>query len=79
MLFLQPPGEKFGMHLSAMLAHATSLPLTYAIGLVVSIPLERSARREFMYQRNLRVAKARVSERLSSTRSRRARFTDRCC
>jgi signal transduction histidine kinase/CheY-like chemotaxis protein len=60
MLFFQPPGEKFGMHLSSMLAHATSLPLTYAIGLVVSIPLERSARREFMYQRNLRVAKARV-------------------
>lgn len=60
MLFFQPPGEKFGMHLSSMLAHATSLPLTYAIGLVVSIPLERSARREFMYQRDLREAKARV-------------------
>ncbi|KXU84573.1 hypothetical protein CR51_41175 [Caballeronia megalochromosomata] len=60
MLFFQPPGEKFGMHLSAMLAHAMSVPLTYAIGLVVSIPLERSARREFMYQRNLRAAKARV-------------------
>jgi signal transduction histidine kinase/CheY-like chemotaxis protein len=60
MLFFQPPGEKFGMHLSSMLAHGMSVPLTYAIGLVVSIPLERSARREFMYQRNLRVAKARV-------------------
>ncbi|WP_198399003.1 hybrid sensor histidine kinase/response regulator [Caballeronia hypogeia] len=60
MLFLAPPGEKFGMHLSSMLAHATSLPLTYAIGVVVSIPLERSARREFMYRRSLRAAKARV-------------------
>ncbi len=60
MLFLEPPGEKFGMHLSSMLAHATSLPLTYAIGVVVSIPLERSARREFMYRRSLRASKARV-------------------
>ncbi|PRX84688.1 signal transduction histidine kinase [Paraburkholderia sp. BL25I1N1] len=60
MLYLQPPGERFGMHLSSVIAHGTSVPLTYAIGLVVSIPLERSARREFMYQRNLRAAKARV-------------------
>ncbi|GJH26373.1 hybrid sensor histidine kinase/response regulator [Caballeronia novacaledonica] len=60
MLFLQPPGEKFGMHLSSVIAHGTSLPLTYAIGLLVSIPLERSARREFMYRRTLRAAKARV-------------------
>jgi signal transduction histidine kinase/CheY-like chemotaxis protein len=60
MLFFQPPGERFGMHLASLMAHGTSVPLTYAIGVVVSIPLERSARREFMYQRNLRAAKARV-------------------
>jgi signal transduction histidine kinase/CheY-like chemotaxis protein len=60
MLYLQPPGQKFGMHLSSVIAHGTSVPMTYVIGLVVSIPLERSARREFMYQRNLRAAKARV-------------------
>ncbi|RKR36075.1 MULTISPECIES: hybrid sensor histidine kinase/response regulator [unclassified Paraburkholderia] len=60
MLYLQPPGERFGMHLSSVIAHGMSVPLTYLIGLVVSIPLERSARREFMYQRNLRAAKGRV-------------------
>jgi signal transduction histidine kinase/CheY-like chemotaxis protein len=60
MLYLQPPGERFGLHLSSVMAHGTSVPLTYVIGLVVSIPLERSARREFMYRRTLRAAKARV-------------------
>jgi signal transduction histidine kinase/CheY-like chemotaxis protein len=60
MLYLQPPGEKFGLHLSSVIAHGASVPITYVIGLIVSIPLERSARREFMYQRNLRAAKARV-------------------
>ncbi|KXU92107.1 hypothetical protein CR51_31225 [Caballeronia megalochromosomata] len=59
-LFVEPPGEKFGMHLSSMLAHGQSLPLAYSIGVVVSIPMERSARREFMYRRSLRAAKARV-------------------
>ncbi|CAN7313558.1 hybrid sensor histidine kinase/response regulator [Caballeronia sp. LjRoot34] len=34
--------------------------MTYAIGAVVSIPLERAARREFMSRRTVRAAKARV-------------------
>jgi signal transduction histidine kinase len=41
-------------------SRGTMLDMTYAIGAVVSIPLERAARREFMSRRTLRAAKARV-------------------
>ena len=41
-------------------SRGTMIPMTYVIGAVVSIPLERAARREFMARRTLRAAKARV-------------------
>src|SRR5471032_23397 len=42
------------------ISRGTMIPMTYLIGVVVSIPLERAARREFMSRRTLRAAKARV-------------------
>ena len=36
------------------------LPMMSIVGVLLSIPLERAARREFMYRRTLRAAKARV-------------------
>ena len=48
------------MRVESVIAHATMVPMMYIVGLLVSIPLERAARREFMYRRTLRAAKARV-------------------
>jgi signal transduction histidine kinase len=57
-LYLKPPGQPFGLHLSSLMEHGMNMPITYVIGLAVSIPLERSARREFVYQSRLREARA---------------------
>ena len=42
------------------ISRGTMIPMTYVVGTVVSIELERAARREFMSRRTLRAAKARV-------------------
>ncbi|MDR5760031.1 ATP-binding protein [Caballeronia sp. LZ035] len=60
MLLFAPPGQQPGWHPEAVLDHGVNIVMTYVIGVVVSIPLERAARREFIYRRNLRAARARV-------------------
>ncbi|MGF6408884.1 sensor histidine kinase [Paraburkholderia sp. MM5482-R1] len=60
MLYLKPDGQSVGARMESVIAHATMVPMMYIVGLLVSIPLERAARREFMYRRTLRAAKARV-------------------
>ncbi|MDR5822979.1 MULTISPECIES: hybrid sensor histidine kinase/response regulator [unclassified Caballeronia] len=60
MLLFAPPDEKPGWHPEAALGHGVVIVMTYVIGVIVSIPLERAARREFIYRRNLRAARARV-------------------
>ncbi|MFM0093416.1 hybrid sensor histidine kinase/response regulator [Paraburkholderia sediminicola] len=60
MLYLKPSGQSVDVRLESVIAHATMVPMMYIVGVLVSIPLERAARREFMYRRTLRAAKARV-------------------
>jgi signal transduction histidine kinase/CheY-like chemotaxis protein len=60
MLYLKPGGQSVDARVESVIAHATMVPMMYIVGLLVSIPLERAARREFMYRRTLRAAKARV-------------------
>jgi signal transduction histidine kinase/CheY-like chemotaxis protein len=60
MLYLKPSGQSVDARVESVIAHATMVPMMYIVGLLVSIPLERAARREFMYRRTLRAAKARV-------------------
>jgi signal transduction histidine kinase/CheY-like chemotaxis protein len=60
MLYLKPSGQSVDARVESVIAHATMVPMMYIVGLLVNIPLERAARREFMYRRTLRAAKARV-------------------
>lgn len=60
MLYLRPSGQPVSVRIDSVISHATMVPMTFIVGLLVSIPLERAARREFMYRRSLRAAKARV-------------------
>ena len=60
MLYFKPSGQSVDVRVESVIAHATLVPMMYVVGLLVSIPLERAARREFMYRRTLRAAKARV-------------------
>ena len=60
MLYLKPSGQSVDVRMESVIAHATMVPMMYIVGLLVSIPLERAARREFIYRHTLRAAKARV-------------------
>ncbi|WP_109479966.1 hybrid sensor histidine kinase/response regulator [Paraburkholderia sp. C35] len=60
MLYFKPVGGSVQLRVESVTAHATMLPLMSVVGVLLSIPLERAARREFMYRRTLRAAKARV-------------------
>ncbi|WNC93988.1 hybrid sensor histidine kinase/response regulator [Paraburkholderia sp. FT54] len=60
MLYLKPSGQSVDMRVESVIAHATMVPMMYIVGVLLSIPLERAARREFIYRRTLRAAKARV-------------------
>jgi signal transduction histidine kinase/CheY-like chemotaxis protein len=60
MLYLRPSGQSVNARMESVIAHATMVPMMYIVGVLVSIPLERAARREFIYRRTLRAAKARV-------------------
>lgn len=60
MLYFKPSGQSVDVRVESVIAHATMVPMMYIVGLLVSIPLERAARREFVYRRTLRAAKARV-------------------
>jgi len=60
MLYFKPSGQSVGTRMESVIAHATMVPMMYIVGLLLCIPLERAARREFMYRRSLRAAKRRV-------------------
>ncbi|WP_250517182.1 hybrid sensor histidine kinase/response regulator [Caballeronia sp. INDeC2] len=60
MLYFKPTGQSVDVRLAMVIGHATVVPMMYIVGVLVSMPLERAARREFVYRRNLRAAKARV-------------------
>ena len=60
MLYFKPVGGSVELRMESVAAHATMVPLMAIVGVLLSIPLERAARREFMYRRTLRAAKARV-------------------
>lgn len=60
MLYFKPVGGSIETRVESVTAHATMLPMMSVVGVLLSIPLERAARREFMYRRTLRSAKARV-------------------
>ena len=60
MLYFVPFGASFGVHPGMVIDRGGMVAMTYVIGLVVSIPLEQSARREFIFRRSLRAAKARI-------------------
>jgi signal transduction histidine kinase/CheY-like chemotaxis protein len=60
MLYFKPVGGSVELRMESVAAHATMVPLMAIVGVLLSIPLERAARREFMYWRTLRAAKARV-------------------
>ncbi|MBB6200835.1 signal transduction histidine kinase/CheY-like chemotaxis protein [Paraburkholderia fungorum] len=60
MLYFKPVGGSVELRMESVAAHATMVPLMAVVGVLLSIPLEHAARREFMYRRTLRAAKARV-------------------
>jgi signal transduction histidine kinase/CheY-like chemotaxis protein len=60
MLYFKPVGGSVEQRMESVAAHATMVPLMAIVGVLLSIPLERAARREFMYRSTLRAAKARV-------------------
>ncbi|WP_144147032.1 hybrid sensor histidine kinase/response regulator [Paraburkholderia sp. BCC1884] len=60
MLYFKPVGGSVELRVESVTAHATMLPLMSIVGVLLSIPLERAARREFMVRRTLRAATARV-------------------
>ncbi|QGZ66230.1 hybrid sensor histidine kinase/response regulator [Paraburkholderia acidisoli] len=60
MLYFKPVGGSVELRVESVTAHATMLPMMALVGVLLSIPLERAARREFRYGRTLRAAKARV-------------------
>jgi signal transduction histidine kinase/CheY-like chemotaxis protein len=60
MLYFKPSGQSVDARVESVIAHATMVPMMYIVGLLVSIPLEHAARREFVYRRTLRAAKRRV-------------------
>ncbi|XUW93824.1 hybrid sensor histidine kinase/response regulator (plasmid) [Burkholderia sp. M6-3] len=60
MLYFKPVGGSVELRMESVAAHATMVPLMAVVGVLLSVPLERAARREFMYWRTLRAAKARV-------------------
>ncbi|MFM0341203.1 hybrid sensor histidine kinase/response regulator [Paraburkholderia fungorum] len=60
MLYFKPVSGSVELRVESVAAHATMLPLMSVVGVLLSIPLERAARREFIYRRTLRAAKARV-------------------
>ncbi|MFM0260504.1 hybrid sensor histidine kinase/response regulator [Paraburkholderia sediminicola] len=60
MLYFKPVSGSVELRVESVAAHATMLPMMSVVGVLLSIPLERAARREFMYRRTLRAAKARV-------------------
>ncbi|WP_429298102.1 hybrid sensor histidine kinase/response regulator [Paraburkholderia sp. GAS199] len=60
MLYFKPVGGSVALRVESVAAHATMLPMMAIVGVLLSVPLERAARREFIYRRTLRAAKARV-------------------
>ncbi|WP_089165407.1 hybrid sensor histidine kinase/response regulator [Caballeronia sordidicola] len=60
MLYFKPVGGSVELRVELVTAHATMLPMMSVVGVLLSIPLERAARREFVHRRTLRAAKARV-------------------
>lgn len=60
MLYFKHSGQSFDVRVAMVIGHAAVVPMMYIVGVLVSIPLERAARREFVYRRNLPAAKARI-------------------
>jgi signal transduction histidine kinase/CheY-like chemotaxis protein len=60
MLYLKPGGQSVDARVESVTAHATMVPVMYIVGLLVSIPLERAARREFVARGTLRATNARL-------------------
>src|SRR5580658_7048003 len=60
MLYFKPVGGSVELRVESVTAHATILPMMSVVGVLLSIPLERAARREFMYRRTLRATNARL-------------------
>ena len=60
MLYFKPVAGSVELRMESVAAHATMVPMMSVVGVLLSIPLERAARRDFMYRRSLRAAKARV-------------------
>jgi signal transduction histidine kinase len=58
-LYLWPRGA-VATQWADWVSRGTMIPMTYLIGAVVSVPLERAARRDFISRRTLRAAKARL-------------------
>jgi signal transduction histidine kinase/CheY-like chemotaxis protein len=60
MLYFKPVGGSVELRVESVTAHATMLPMMSVVGVLLSIPLEHAARREFMYRRTLRATNARL-------------------